>query len=270
MTAPRFLAIGTHHKTGTVWMRRTFRKWSDPAGVPVLRMGRRTPLSELPQSGPALCVSWQSLFPRAFFDHPEARFLHVIRDPRDVLISGARYHVSAPLGHEQWLGRKRDDLGGRSYQEAIAALQTPQERLLFEMEGKHRQTLREMLDWPYGHASVVDLRYEDLIEDYDCALFRGALERLGVAGFPPEEIVASYWTHSLFGGIKERESRTSSVKAHIKSGRPAQWRTKLPRSVAEVYAERYGAALITLGYETSTDWVAHCPPDAEVEAALAS
>lgn len=264
---PRFLCVGTHHKTGTVWMRRTFRKFVDDHGIPTVRANRAEHLVALPASGPALCVNWQSRFPRELWDNPEARFLHMIRDPRDVLISGARYHLTAPLGNEKWLGRPRPEYGGKSYQEAINALPTRRDQLLFEMAGKHAATLAEMLAWPYGHPHAVDLRYEDMIFDTDCALFRGALERLGVAGFDIDGLTAYYWRHSLFGGLKEKDGKTASVAQHIKSGKVAQWREKLPREVAEVYAERHGDALISLGYATDDSWVEECRPEAEMPAA---
>jgi len=265
-STPRFLAVGTHHKTGTVWMRRTFRKFVDDHGIPTVRMNGPEHISNLPEEGPALCVNWQSRFPAELWEHAEVRFLHMIRDPRDVLISGARYHLTAPLGNEKWLGRPRDQFGGKSYQEALNALPTRREQLLFEMAGKHAESLAEMLDWPYGHERAVDLRYEDMIFDEDCALFREALESMGVAGFDIDGLVGYYWRHSLFGGLAEKDGKTASVASHIRSGKVAQWRETLPREVAEIYADRHGEALIRLGYATDHSWVRDCRPEAEIAA----
>ncbi|EAR52756.1 hypothetical protein OG2516_00979 [Oceanicola granulosus HTCC2516] len=267
MSTPRFLCIATHHKTGTVWMRRTFLKFAEAEGIPFLRMSRPATIAELPEEGPALVTNWSARFPFEMFLHPEARFVHMIRDPRDVLISGARYHVAAPLGNERWLAAPRAALGGKSYQEHIAALPDFAAQLRFEMAGKHAETLTEMLAWPYGHPHVADLRYEDMIEDVDCARFRAALEKLGVAGFDIDRLVESYWTHSLFGGIRDEGARKANVRAHVRSGRKAQWRELLPRAVAEEYAMLYGDALIRLGYARDHGWVEECRGDAE--AALA-
>ncbi|KAA9009327.1 sulfotransferase domain-containing protein [Histidinibacterium aquaticum] len=262
----RFLGIGTHHKTGTVWMRRTFRRYADAAGIPVVRLNGPDKLSELPTKGPALCVNWSSEFPRAFFDHPGARAIHVIRDPRDVLLSGQRYHLTAKTGNEKWLGKPLKELQGRTYQEAIRALPDRVSQLLFEMRGKHARTVTEMLSWPYGHPHAVDLRYEDLIEDTDCAVFRAAIERAAVVGFDTDGLVEEYWRHALFGGQSDAGARRGLVAAHVKSGRAGQWRDALPREVAEIYAEDYGPALVQLGYAEDDSWVDLCRPEAEIAA----
>ncbi len=261
---PRLLCVGTHHKTGTVWMRRTFHKFAESEGIPVIRADRTTRKTDLPAHGPALVVNWSSEFSPALFDHPDARFLHMIRDPRDVLLSGYRYHLSAPTRNEKFLRTPRPDLGGLTYKEHLNTLPEMVSGLLFEMDGKHAETLTEMLAWPYGHPHVVDLRYEDMIDDHDCALFRAALAQMTVAGFDTERLTAFYWTHSLFGGLADESNRKANVTAHVRSGKTAQWRTKLPREVATIYAESYGAALKTLGYAEADDWVAACPLAADL------
>ncbi len=267
MTAPRIMAVGTHHKTGTVWMRRTFHRYASDRGYPVVRMNRPSSVEEIPGAGPALCVNWASHFPAGFLDRADVRAVHVIRDPRDVLLSGQRYHLTAKTGNEKWLARPRRAFGGRSYQEAIRALPTRVEQLLFEMRGKHAETVAEMLAWPYGHRHAIDLRFETLVTDTDCTMFRAALDRAGVTGFGPDEVTEYYWRHALFGGLADPAARKGLVKAHVKSGAVAQWRERLPREVAELYAAEFGAALITLGYAEDMRWVEECRPEADLAAA---
>lgn len=266
MTA-RFLCIGTHHKTGTVWMRRTFHKFASDNGIPVIRVTSPAAVRDLPRTGPALLVNWQSQFPMNILRNPQARFLHMIRDPRDILLSGQRYHLRAPLGNEKWLGQPRQDLGGKSYQEHIQNLPDRIDQLLFEMGEKHDETVMEMLCWPYGHPRAVDLRYEDMIEDHDCARFRAALGDLDVEGFDVDGVTAYYWRHSLFGGLADPDTVKANVKAHVASGASRQWASQLPREVAEPYARRYGPALRALGYAEDDSWVALCRPEAEIRGA---
>ena len=65
-----------------------------------------------------------------------------------------------------------------------------------------------------------------------------------------------FWQNALFGGLARSEDRIPRVQAHVASGAVAQWREKLPRAVAEPYAERFGAALVALGYEDHpTRWL---------------
>ncbi len=218
----------------------------------------------LPEKGSALCVNWDARFPKEFFDDTRARFFHIIRDPRDVLISGHRYHLRPKHSHENWLHRPNPEFGGLSYHQKLVEQPNRVSQMIFEMDGKHAITIRDMLSWPYGHQNVVDLRYEDLIEDHDCELFRAAIAGMGVDGFDIEGLVRSYWDNSLFGGISARSSRSDRVESHVFNGATQQWRSMLPREVAEIYVQKFGDALIELGYAKDHEWVGECLPGSSI------
>ncbi|QDC09202.1 sulfotransferase [Oceanicola sp. D3] len=263
MTQPRILCFGSHHKTGTIWMRGVSKAIRDDQNIPFLLCYRAERLADIVPEGPQIIVNWNSSFPQELFDMEEARFLHIIRDPRDVLLSGMRYHRIAPLAREKFLRIPRPKWGGMNYQDKLNSLDNDHERLIFEMENRHHRTLQEMLDWPYDHPNVVDLRYEDLISDEDCVIFRAAMERMGVAGIDVDRAVKSFWDKSLFGGLKKEEDRTDRVALHVTSGTGSkkQWQNALPRSIAKIYAERYSDALAKLGYAEDDSWVDLCPED---------
>lgn len=256
----RFLCIGTHHKTGTIWMRKVWRAISKDQDIPFMQCYRAKKLAEAAETGPQIIVNWSSSFPDELMEMGHARFLHIIRDPRDVLLSGMRYHRVAPLGNEKFLRKERDDLGGKNYQDHINALPDDHARLMFEMENKHDVTVQEMLSWSYGHTHAVDIKYEDLIEDTDCNIMRNALKSFNIEGLDVDKAVQSYWDHSLFGGLAKSDDRSDRQNLHVSSGAAAQWKSKLPREIAEPYAERYGDALKTLGYAKDNSWVAECQP----------
>ncbi len=242
-------------------MRRVWHAVSRDQNIPLMPIYRPKRLADLPERGPQIVVNWSSAFPAKLHQMAEARFLHIIRDPRDVLLSGARYHAVAPLGREKFLTKTHDEWGGRNYKEQLQHLPDLASKLLFEMENKHDETVREMLNWRYGQPNCVELRYEDLIEDTDCSLFRSALEQMNIEGLDIDRAVKSYWDESLFGGKADVEKRPHIQKLHVNSGAKAQWETKFPRAVAEVYASRYGAALKALGYDKDDAWVSRCPVD---------
>lgn len=260
MGVARIICIGTHHKTGTIWMRNVWKLIARDQNIPYSQCNKAARLNELPESGPQIYVNWASNFPRALTKRDDARFIHMIRDPRDVLLSGMRYHCIAPLAREKFLTETRPEWGGRTYKDHIANLPTDHDRLLFEMENKHEVTLQEMLKWDYGNPRSVELRYEDLILDRDCARFRATLEGFAIKGLDIDRAVRSYWEQSLFGGLARRDEQTDRVALHVNSGAPAQWMTKMTREIAVIYAERYGAALKTLGYAQDDSWVELCKP----------
>ncbi|MEL6207091.1 MAG: glycosyltransferase family 2 protein [Pseudomonadota bacterium] len=261
----RLLCLGTHHKTGTIWMRRVLRQISDDQNIPMQQLLRIQAMQRLPKEGAGILVHWDADFPRPLYQLEDARIIHVIRDPRDVLLSGMRYHRVAPHAREKYLLETQPGWGGLNYQDYLNALPDDCARLIFEMDGKHRITVEEMLAWHCGAANTIELRYEDLIVDTDCSLFRSALEEAAIDGLDIDKAIAAYWKHSLFGGIADPNARDDRVALHVRSGAPAQWRTALPREVAEPYAAQFGDALKILGYASTDDWVAECPPAAEIE-----
>lgn len=264
----RFICIGTHHKTGTIWMRKVFRLIANEQDIPFMQCYRAKRLADVAETGPQVIVNWSSSFPQQLMDMPHARFIHIIRDPRDVLLSGMRYHRIAPLGNEKFLREERAEWGDKNYQDHLNALPDDHARLMFEMENKHDKTVREMLNWHTINAGaedrIADIKYEDLIEDTDCAIFQGILERFNIEGLDIDKAVQSYWDKSLFGGLAKKDDRTDRVALHVASGKKAQWVTKLPREIAESYAERYADALKKLGYAQDSDWVNACLPAKDI------
>ena len=257
LTAPRLLAVGTHHKTGTLWMRAVFRRLAGRLDLPEHAVYPRTPRAKVdPGRSRALLTSWSSRFPDWLLGRPDARILHLIRDPRDVLLSGMRYHLHAGERGEQFLHAARDDLDGRTYQQHLNALEGDVARLRFEMAEKHAETLAEMRAWDYGRPNVVEARYEALMADTEGRLFREHLRDLGLPEAEVDAGVAIFWEQSLFGGLADPAARAERVAAHVASGRVAQWRERLPRPIAEDYAERHGDDLVALGYEDHpTAWL---------------
>lgn len=264
----RFICVGTHHKTGTMWMRKVFRAIARDQDIPFMQCYRAKRLVEAAETGPQIIVNWSSNFPNELLAMEHARFIHMIRDPRDVLLSGMRFHRVAPLKNEKFLSETRDEWAGKNYQDHLNALPDDHARLMFEMENKHDATVQKMLDWPYDYdrstPRVAEFKYEDLIDDTDCTAFRAMLEQFNFVGLDIDKAMKSYWDNSLFGGFSNSDEREGRFALHVSSGKKAQWARKMPREIAEIYADRYAGALKTLGYADTSDWVNDCLPAKDI------
>ncbi len=249
------ICVGTHHKTGTHWMKKVFRQIGRRMDIPHFQVARAAALARIPENGTAFLFNWASVFPQPLWDNPDARFLHIIRDPRDVLISGMSYHMTTSRSFEKFLFTPQDKWRGKTYQQILQDMTNDLDRYLFEMENMHLATLQQMLAWPYDHPNVTDIKYEDLISDHDCSLFRAFMANCGFAGERLDQAVDLFWRNSLFGGLNPEMRDKDSRDSHVQSGKPARWRREFSPELADIYFQRHADDLIALGYENDYSWI---------------
>lgn len=233
------ILVGTHHKTGTTWMLSLFEGFCAALGDRL----HGGPQAELPRSARVFFQD-HSRFDFASLDRAY-RGLHVIRDPRDVLISGARYHARSA---ESWLHRRNWRLFGLTYQEAIRRRRSLCDAVAFEMDHAGGATIREMLAWDRTRPEFFEAKYEDLIVDRELTLFRRILSFLGYdpAVVPVLERIVR--ERSMYFGGRVADP------THVSDGRPEQWREVFDDRLRRRFFSRFGDALNRLGYETDDLW----------------
>jgi hypothetical protein len=170
--------------------------------------------------------------------------LHLIRDPRDIVISGCFYHQKAT---EQWLRVKQDHFGGLSYQEKLKSYWSLDDQILFEMEHAAVPVVQEMLAWDYEDSSFFETKYEALISDEQLLLFHSIFAFLGFPGSVIPQALKIAFENSLFSGVP-------TITSHIRSGKPKQWQSYFKFHHKVRFIELFGDALQRLGYETSDEW----------------
>lgn len=232
------IVVGTHHKTGTVWLRDIFTTFCRRLGLNFFKGHQH----DLPADFDVFLQN-HSMFTLDAFTMPY-RGVHIIRDPRDRIVSGAFYHQKSA---ERWLHAKRENFGGMTYQEKICSLPTFEEKLTFEMENSAFQTISDMTSWDYTNENFIEIQYEDLIQDTDLMLFHRIFTYLGIDGRAIPEALKIAWENSLFSG-----NLKNSV--HIRSGRSKQWEEHFTPRLRRHFVELYDDALIVLGYEENNDW----------------
>jgi hypothetical protein len=167
------------------------------------------------------------------------RGIHVRRDPRDLLVSSAHYHLKSS---EKWLHEEGHwGLHGTTYQQELLALNTMEERLLFEIDHAGGGNIKQMASWDYSRPEFVELRYEAIVAPDGFRYFRESLDQSGLF-----ELNECMLLEKLF-----RIFSTQGVlahKRHIRNPRPSQWKESFTPAVEDRFHKRFGQALNKLGY----------------------
>jgi hypothetical protein len=241
------VVVATHHKTGTVWMATVFKAISKGLGASFIDFWSHYDRLDQLLKPPFVLLNHDSMFLQHsdILARGDVRTLHLIRDPRDVLISAMHYHKTST---EPWLQQPAPGHHGIGYQQKLTSLTSTFEQYLFEMENASHDIIEDMLDWQYDRANCFEVRYEDLRLDESMALWSQIASFLG---FDDGELALCkdcFWQHSLFGGANVN-------RRHARSGDVAQWKREFTPELARAFVERFPDALQLLGYESDDRWV---------------
>jgi hypothetical protein len=158
---------------------------------------------------------------------PEARFVHVIRDGRDVALS-------VEAGAESWAPAMR---GGGVTDRALEWQRTVQEIR------SHRELLGERYH---------EIRFEDLKDDFE-ATVRGLFE---FAGTPSDDRAVERARDQTDLSSYSEETRKSGFRS---KGSVGGWRGRFTRRDGDEFERAAGAMLVELGYESDASWVRRLP-----------
>jgi hypothetical protein len=243
----------SYHKVGTFWFAKVLRAVAREFDLD---------FSSLNQGD-----SPQALHPRSIllYQHsqvdleslPAFRGSHLIRDPRDVVVSGYHYHLWTK---ERWANtpikflpkfkeilpiKGIDDL---TYQEYLNSL-SREEGMRTEMLRATATVIKRMANWDYKNPYFLELKYEQVIQDERNA-FLSLFRHYGFNDAAVTECVDIAMNYSI---TKTRNKRPNG-KSHIRSGASSQWVKEFSSSLKEEFKELNGDVLIKLGYEDNNNW----------------
>jgi len=242
------VVVATHHKTGTVWMDGVFKAIARDVGAEYIDFRSQRERLDDPNCKPFILLNYDSDF-REHTDlltRDDVRILHLVRDPRDVLISAMHYHKKS---NESWLHEPIPGYDNVTYQRQLKAHATKLDQYIFEMEHSTAGTLNDMVNWHYGRPTCFEARYEDLRQDADLRYWRRISAFLGFDEGEQEISCRCFWQNSLFGGLSRFGNK------HVRSGDVAQWRKEFTRDLGFAFLERFPDVLPSLGYEINSNWV---------------
>jgi hypothetical protein len=246
------VVVATHHKTGTVWMDGVFKTIADDVGAQYVDFRSEYGRLEQKLQEPFVLFNYDSDFRdyAHILEREDVRVLHLIRDPRDVLISAMHYHKKST---ESWLHTPVPGYNNVTYQRRLKALPTKLEQYVFEMEHSTAGTLRGMLGWQYGRANCFEARYESLRQDADLSYWTRIADFLGFDEAERQSCRRRFWQNSLFGGL------TRLGNKHVRSGDVAQWKREFNRELAYAFVDRFPTVLQKLNYEPDNKWLFDVP-----------
>ncbi|MEM7454539.1 MAG: sulfotransferase domain-containing protein [Planctomycetota bacterium] len=240
----RLIFHGTYHKMGTVWMMRVLQRVADMYG---LKMQKCNHVGDKLEPGTGLVFANHSqLDPGELGDFVGS---HLIRDPRDVIVSGYFYHLwtDEAWAHEPW-----PEYEGRSYQQILNSVDQ-HAGIAAEIDrfAKYVDDY-SMRQWNYADPRIIELRYEDLIAD-EPAVFERLFRHYGFHDKAVRKCVKAAQEFS-FERVTARKQGQASEKQHLRSGQPGQWRDVLSTEHCESIRVLFGDLLVMTGYELELNW----------------
>lgn len=211
---------------------------------------------------------------------PEFCGLHLVRDPRDIVVSAYFSHLKTHPTHA-W-----PEL--LEYREKLQTVDE-EEGLLLEMKFREQQ-FEQMRAWNYEQSNVLELRMEDAsAAPYETFLrvfeFLGLLDPeeftpakrlrhvaakaarriesatgkrlrvpVGIDFLPAERVLGIVWEHQFAKKAKGRVKGQEDRGSHYRKGTPGDWRNHFTDRHVAAFKEQYNDLLVKLGYEKSCDW----------------
>lgn len=172
---------------------------------------------------------------------------HMIRDPRDIIISGYFYHLWTD---EKWAHIPKAEYGLQSYQKYLNSLDQD-DGLLAEIK-RTQPNVNNMAQWNYENPNIIELKYEEVITDEAKWFYRMFTHyRFNPAAIDKAMQIAESFS---FKNVAKRAVGVKKKKSHLRSGKPGEWRELFTEKHKSYFKELNGDALVQLGYEKNNNW----------------
>ena len=263
------VCIFCYHKAGTVLLSRVFRQICEANKLKFKSLkGKQT---QIPPDTDVILFS-HSLIDVAHVVKPFVG-VHIIRDPRDIIVSGYLYHrrttekwcintdfsmrppilfpkvpYSQEHRSEEWKIRYLTSLAGMSYQENLLHM-SQQQGLMFEMNNYGAWTIESMQEWDYGLTNILEIKFENLMNSYDDT-FRRIFKHIRFSKSESDVGLNIAAQHDL----GRRSPEEIDKMPHVSSARATKWKEYFEIQHKEAFLDRFGDVLVKLGYETSNNW----------------
>jgi hypothetical protein len=185
---------------------------------------------------------------------PPFRGSHMVRDLRDVVVSGYHYHLwtdetwaNRPLRPSQ-LERFGLELGGAkvTYVELLNS-RSKSEGLLIEI-ARLQPVCSQLASWDFDDPRFLEMKFEDMMSDGH----RVANEMFRWWGFRDED--AERATEIIMSRHISQIRKRGLRDPHLRSGMAGQWVEEFDEVHVEAAKTAFGDLLIPMGYEDDLEW----------------
>jgi len=256
------ILVFTYHKSGTVLFEKVMGRVGARLGLQVqIIYGRVTALN----SAIDITIMAHSLLGLRLKE--PFRGIRILRDPRDIWVSGYLYHrrcsegwcvntdmiPRSPIGYphvplsmlhlsESTKRNFLNNLGGRSYQQNLLDRDLVA-GLAFELSGYTATTLNAISEWQ-PRQEVLDVKLEALVADYDATMVR-IFNHLGLN----EEQCAIAVELAAAEDVRRMDNVMLDHHPHIFSRTLSKWRQILTVDQVVDFERKHGDLIKMLGYD---------------------
>ena len=291
-----YLAYFGHHKCATVFINSVMYDICQYAGLrhvcyhsPEIwqNIDNSYPIKTLDQAVSTFghqFVSYTNADPDYLGDASEFRAFHVIRDPRDIVVSAYFSHLNShPTNHWPELIEQRKLLKKSSKDEGL--LHTMDFIRHLTTNGVRLDPFRSMLEWDYTRDNILEIRYEILIKDPYAnfisiieflgltkdsdaigigarhallELWRSVSHHLGITvgcqKVPAYIVLQSCYRRSFHKMTRLRVPGQEDKFSHFRRGEAGDWKNHFNRKHKKYFKQLFPGLVETLHYEVDSSW----------------
>lgn len=172
---------------------------------------------------------------------------HIIRDPRDMIISGYFYHLWCA---EKWCHEKKPKYDNRSYQELLNSV-SQEEGIALEIH-RVKWSIKDMLTWDYSNPNIIEIKLEDLAKD-EKSVMTQIFQHYGFHDHILDKALSIYEKYT-FEKIARRKRGEEKKQGHFRKGVSGDWKNHFTAEHKKLFKEMYPGVLVKLSYEQDDNW----------------
>ncbi len=280
----KLLCFFGHHKCGTQWVQGILREVAQEMGWLYGHAHNEEifnyDLEDFLKERKIDIFSYTNAKYQYLKDFKDFKGFHLIRDPRDIVVSAYYSHLySHPVDNYDELKKEREILQKMSKDEG----------LIQEMEF-NQTVFEDMEKWNYNQDHVMEIKLEDLSRDpygsfVDIFRFLGIVSEsrptyqerwnhllaitsrttqkklfsnpiidISLKKIPYEIALGIIYENRFQKKTKGRTIGEEDVKSHYRKGVAGDWKNHFNEDHINFFKDKYGQLLITLGYEKDENW----------------